>query len=324
MSNDFDRAARFAAKMEPDGFLQWLFLAVPVKLEFQVWMDTRTLPFPGEADRTCDTVAELQVSSDPRRRWAIVIEFQSEPETAMLGRLLDYQGRLYNERKGNHLVAAALVNLTGPALPDTLDMRLPGAEGFGLWSRVVLKTMREEDAAATLAGIAEKKLARCVLPWIPLMRGAEESSIIREWKRLARMETNSRLRSQYAVLALVFAELANRLNQWKGELEGWNMRESQVVSEWRAEGRKQGQAEGRKQGQVEGRKQGQVEGREQGRAEGQQTALLQFLKKRFNDGMPKNVTNVIKRESNLEILARWIEQAAIAESLEDFLRVIQR
>jgi hypothetical protein len=47
----------------------------------------RTLPFPGDAERMCDTVAGL-AEDDPSRHWAIPVEFCLEPERALFGRLL--------------------------------------------------------------------------------------------------------------------------------------------------------------------------------------------------------------------------------------------
>jgi hypothetical protein len=60
VTNPYDKSARYTAKMDPPGFLRWL---LPRMMQggyaFQRWLDTRRLPFPGEPDRTCDTVAEL-------------------------------------------------------------------------------------------------------------------------------------------------------------------------------------------------------------------------------------------------------------------------
>ncbi|MBY0522841.1 MAG: hypothetical protein K2R98_05565 [Gemmataceae bacterium] len=47
--NRFDQASRYAAKLDPAGFIAWLLGGLP--LPFVSWMDTRTLPFPGDADR---------------------------------------------------------------------------------------------------------------------------------------------------------------------------------------------------------------------------------------------------------------------------------
>src|SRR5947209_16119799 len=91
---DYDQAARYAAKLKPPGFCRWLLVRLDPALVFQGWLDTRRLPFPGERDRTCDTVADFVDSNRPDRRLALVIEFQSEALLLMLHRLLEYLGRL--------------------------------------------------------------------------------------------------------------------------------------------------------------------------------------------------------------------------------------
>ncbi len=40
------------------------------------WLDTRTVPVPGEPDRTCDTVADLAAATEAILRWALVTEIQ--------------------------------------------------------------------------------------------------------------------------------------------------------------------------------------------------------------------------------------------------------
>ena len=43
--NRFDQASRYAAKLDPSGLLRWLLGA---GVTFLRWLDTRTLPFPGD------------------------------------------------------------------------------------------------------------------------------------------------------------------------------------------------------------------------------------------------------------------------------------
>ncbi len=78
--NDFDQAARFAVRMDAAGFFRWLIPDLPQTVVFQRWLDTRTVPFPGEGDRTCDTVAEFVDTARPDIVYAMPIEFQSEPD----------------------------------------------------------------------------------------------------------------------------------------------------------------------------------------------------------------------------------------------------
>src|SRR5262249_31174521 len=61
--NVYDQAARYVAKLDPASFLRWLLRMASVL--FHRWLDTRQLPFPGEADRICDTVACLEDPTTP-------------------------------------------------------------------------------------------------------------------------------------------------------------------------------------------------------------------------------------------------------------------
>ena len=116
----FDQAARYTAKLDPPAFLRWLLPGLDPALAFRGWLDTRTLPFPGEPDRTCDTVAELLDAAYIGRLWALIVEFQSEPDPEILERLLEYMIRLRREvrhgsdRRERYVTAAVLLNLTGP------------------------------------------------------------------------------------------------------------------------------------------------------------------------------------------------------------------
>ncbi len=112
--NPFDKASRYAACLDPAGFLIWL-LGCPVT--FRAWLNARTLTFPGQPDRTCDTVAHLL--DDRGWSWAMPVEFQLRPEPDMFGRLLGYLGPLWLEQRpagtgeDRYAVAAVLINLTG-------------------------------------------------------------------------------------------------------------------------------------------------------------------------------------------------------------------
>jgi hypothetical protein len=83
----------------------------------------------------------------------------------------------------------------------------------------VERDLAEMDAAATLHGVASGALARCVLPWIPTMRGGADSAILQCWQELAAPEPDSRRRSDYGGLALVFAEAAGCRAVWHDALK---------------------------------------------------------------------------------------------------------
>jgi hypothetical protein len=231
---------------------------------------------------------------------ALVIEVQSEPEGDMLERLAEYVIRLRREvpagprPRDKYEVAGALLNLTGPPQPAAWDMAPAGLGGAGLNFRVVLRTLREESAGDTLAGMAQGQVVPCLLPWIPLMTSGGEAGIIEEWKRLAGLEPDGRLRANYAGLALVFAELADCRNDWKRALEGWNVRQSQQVLEW------------------------QAEARAEARVETARAKLLRLLQLRFGSELTPDFIAQMEAQTDLAVLDRWFDQAYAAPTLNDF------
>ncbi len=304
--NDFDQASRFAVRLDPGGFLRWLIPDLPSTVEFRRWLDTRTVPFPGEGDRTCDTVAEFIDTAQPGIVYAMPIEFQSAPETDMLYRLLEYVVRLLRElrhgprQRQKYHVLSALLNLTGRVQPDVLEMQMPGESGVGLRFQTVVHTMREEDAAGTLEGIERGTIRLCMLPWIPLMRGAGKQSMIEKWKAAANQEKDSRLRTNYAGIAVVFADLAGRGRLWRAELERWNMGESAIANEWRTEGRTEGQREA------------------------QRKNLLRVLELRFPKKLPNDVVTAVTAESDTVKLEAWLDAAVIAATPDEFRAAMRR
>jgi hypothetical protein len=53
MTSEYDQAARYAAKhLDAEGFLRWLLPRAMAVRVFRRFLDTRTLTFPGEPDRT--------------------------------------------------------------------------------------------------------------------------------------------------------------------------------------------------------------------------------------------------------------------------------
>ena len=172
------------------------------------------------------------------------------------------------KRRAKYQVVAALVNLTGPAQPDTLEMALPGLASPGLHFSAAVRTLRDEDAAATLDQIAAGATSRCLLCWISLMRGGGKPGIIERWKQVASQEPNNQHRATYGAIVTVFAELTDCAALWKSGLEGWDMRESTIVAEWKAEARAEGMAEGIAEGMSQGDS--------RGHRRGQTQALLSF------------------------------------------------
>jgi hypothetical protein len=103
------------------------------------------------------------------------------------------------------------------------------------------------------------------------------------------------LSAEYAALTKVFARLSPAADQWFQVLEGWNMKSSPFLDEVRAEGRTQGRAEARAED------------------------ILRFVRLRFRTEPTAEIRARIQSEHNLDRLNRWVDAAAAANSLEEFL-----
>jgi hypothetical protein len=226
-ANPFDQASRYLAKLDPPAFFAWLLRLGDDRFCFRGWIDARQVRFPGDPDRTCDTVAFLEE----------VLQIAPDPE--MFGRAMGYLGSLYlqerpSETRGDRFcVGIVVVNLTGRG-NCSREMAWPEAS-IRTHLGVCERNLAEEDAAATLAAVATGQTPALVLPLIPLMRGGDQEGIIAEWLRLASAEADARRRVEYGGLALVFAEAADRWSAWKKALEGWQMIQSKQVLEWQAQ-----------------------------------------------------------------------------------------
>jgi hypothetical protein len=299
--NHFDQAARFAAKLDAPAFLAWVLGVAPESLGFVSWIDTRAIPFPGAPDRTSDTVARLEPPGGTEPPWALALEFQTEPDAGMFARLLEYLSHLWAsarpdaERGSRFNVGAAVVNLTGTGYASRA-MALPGTR-VETKLTVAERNLASESADDTVGRIERAELGRALLPWVPLMRGGGSVTIVDRWKVLALLEPDHRRRSELAGLALVFAEASDVRPTWETELKGWNVRESQVVNGWIAEGR----AEGRAEGQLGAFRAG----------------VVAVLEARFGT-VPSEVVAAITANGDADQLQAWLAFAARAADLAAF------
>jgi hypothetical protein len=312
---DYDQTSRYAAKrIDPAGFLRWL-LGDGVPLAFRQWSDTRAVVDPGGDDRTGDAFAHFTDPTDPDRPVAVLVEFQTANDAEVLERTLEEIAHFRRElRRLGFRVCGAVVNLTGPPQPDTLAMDLPGLPDIGLRLKVVLRTLRDEDAAATLGAIATGAVARCVLPWVPLMRGGAEQGTIDLWRQLASAEPDPNHRADYGMLAGVFARLLPpaAAQAWAEALKEWNVEKSPLLEEIRAREREVSLARGR------------TEGRAEGVIQGRREALLQALQLRFQAPVPEDLTAAINGLTDPAEFDRWFAAVFAAPSIADYRRAVGR
>jgi hypothetical protein len=290
----FDQASRYLAKRNPGGLRGWLLPKLPPTVQFAEWLDTRSIPFPGQKDRVCDTVAHLVDSADPLFHWALVIEFQLAADADMFGRLLEYLGRLWRAlrvpgTKGVRFhTGAAVINLTGRGhASQTMTLANTAIwTGLGVEERDLVNV----SATATLERIAAGTVDRCLLPWIPLMQGGNTPAIIGQWKTQATAEPDAARRGDWGGLALVFADAVDTGAVWKQALEGWNVETSQQVLEWQAKARIETRAKD----------------------------IVSVLRLRFGNKLPKKLQQTIMETADEERLEQWLAAAVTATSLQAF------
>jgi hypothetical protein len=296
--NDYDQASRYAAKLHPPGFLRWL-LAGRSPLVFREWYDTTNAPLPYGEDRTSDTIALMDNSENPAEPFAVVVEFETENDAEILERELEYLAIIRRRlRRRGFQVVGTLINLTGAEQNDLLEMALPGEADYGLRLRLKIRTLRDEDAAALFDAIAAGTHSRCLLPWIPLMRGGGEAAIIERWKEIAGAEPDARLRSDYGVLAKTFARLKDHADAWHQALKEWNMVESPVWKEIRDQGRAEGWLES------------------------QRRNIVRVIERRLQSPVPEDLAAMVQASSDLAELQAWFDAALTAADLEAFRRAV--
>ncbi len=297
--NPFDQAARYAARqLDVLGFLHWLLGAVLDQWRWTGWLDSQLLSFPGERDRRPDTIATFESVTGNAPPVALILEFQGRVLGDILSRVAEYALHLHRgipaqrDPRVNYDVVGVVLNLTGAEQSASWAMAPPDFGGLGLFFRGKIVTLREVDATATLADVAAGRTARCVLAWVPLMRGADTPAIIAEWRRLAEGEPDLRKRGDLGGLARVFSDLADRTDVWKTGLEGWNVETSKAVMEWEAQGLAKG------------------------RVETLRATILRLLKFRFKD-LPAVLVATVESQQDLTALDRWYEIAMAATTLAE-------
>jgi hypothetical protein len=312
--NHFDQASRYAAKLDAPEFLAWALNAPPGASTFLDWLDTRAVPFPGATDRASDTVAWLERADRNGEPWAVAVEFQSQPDATMFGRLLGYLSGLWlackpdAERGSRFHLGAVVVNLTGTGT-TARDMDWP-AVGLRTQLLVVERNLATEPASALLDAIESGARGRALLPWVPLMSGGGTADTVQRWKALASAEPNYRRRGEYGGLALVFAEKGKCRELWDKELEGWNVEESAVVNAWIAKAEARGEARGRAEGEARGRAEGEVQEA--------QVMVLRLGARKFGPA-PASVEAAVRAISSRERLTAIADRLFDATSWDDLL-----
>jgi hypothetical protein len=172
---------------------------------------------------------------------------------------------------------------------------------------ILQRTLRNEDAAATLRAITVGEISCWLLAWLPLMQGGAEPSIIDGWKRVAARDLGEYDRGILAPMTLQFAALAKCRAEWQRGLEGWTMLKSEYLEELREEVRNEARAEGR------------VEGRAEGQAEALRVTIRSLGRQRFGKAASRKQKAQLEAITDPSRLERLRDRLLDATSWADLL-----
>jgi hypothetical protein len=291
----YDESSRYLAGQAGAAMMHWLPELDATHIGFNSWLNP-VLTWPGMKERVCDAVARMVDLDRGGLPCAAIVEFQTEPDPNMFGRLLVAGGLCWLTVKPADLpgdrfeLSAVVVNLTGEG--DCARHMILGTTEWKLTPRELnLGTL---DAALVLEQIAAGKIPREVLAWIPVMKIVDEAAIIRRWEEIVSQEEDLARRGNYA-LASVFAEAVGRQQAWRKAVEELKMTEPQIVLDWIAKGERKGKAE----------------------------MLLLVLQGLF-PSLPDDLVSRVRASTDNDQLERWAKSAAkaaaAATTLEEFRR----
>jgi hypothetical protein len=297
--NDYDESLRHLARRADAAIMHWLLQLDATRARFASWLDP-VLVWPGMKERVCDLIARMADLDRGGLPTACIVEFQSQPDPRMFGRLLVAGGLCWLDVKPTDLpgdrfeLCAVVVNLTGQG--DCARHMTLGTTEWKLTPRELnLETL---DASAVLEDIATGKAPRELLALIPVMKKGDDPDIIKRWLEIAESEKDPDRRGDYA-LATLFAGAVGRRELWGKALEAFKMNESPVAREWRAEARSEGERTGLLKGKAD--------------------MLVRVLKRRL--GMvPEDLVTRIHSSTDSDQLDVWMDHAATSSTIDEFRR----
>jgi hypothetical protein len=297
---DFDQAARWTADARIEAVLQRLRRETGVLFSFQEWTGERATTRPGDPERSADHVLIASEAENPKARWLLVFEFQTEHDPDKLdGVLLEVAPLRVQKRHGplaslKYRVLPVFVYLTGTCPERELDMRTPS--GRGVLNGPVVWEVAGDDAAGALEEVASGRADWGLLFWVALMMGAEDPKVIARWMELALAVNDGKSVADLVQMALVFAELAGRSLAWRKEMEARRMEgESQVMNAIRERAAKKAVLQERREN------------------------LLRLLRQRFPGvPIPDDVRELVTNQDSLDLLQIWFDLILPARTMDEY------
>jgi len=292
-----DTGSKWLIGQSPEAWVRWVLQDPTVQVEAQLSTEFQSLT------RLSDSLLRVSRAGET---FLVLTEVQLRPDPRMPRRLRAYTALA--EEKYDLLVYPIVFHLLPPGREQE-TAKVYHSELLGLIAHqdfVVIKAWELE------AGEIVQQGNLALLPFIPLMRGADEAVIRRGAERLRAAPEGEQLETLLGLFAsfVLDIETIQQLVRWDMNV----LRESPWYQEILAEGLTQGRAEGLAQGLKQGLEQGRRE------------AILHLLRARFY--LPAEVeTELSERLAHIEsgaVLQTLIITAAQAESLAAFTERLDR
>jgi hypothetical protein len=217
--SSYDESSRYLARRAGGPFMHWLLKLDASRSGFDSWRDP-VLIWPQMKERICDLIALMVNRERGGVPFAAIVEFQTEPDPRLFGRLLVAGGLCWLELKPTDLpgdryeLCAVVVNLTGQG-----DCARHMVVGTAEWKLTPCEVnLSQLEAGGVLDEVVAGTAPREVLAWVPVMKNGSEEGIIGRWLEIAGAETDLNQRGVYA-LAEVFAGAVGRQEVWRKALE---------------------------------------------------------------------------------------------------------
>jgi hypothetical protein len=228
---------------------------------------------------------------------ALLVEVQTRPDASMFGRLCVAGGILWMTIKPNDLpgdrygLMALVINLTGTGQSGRSFRR-----AASMWELSPCEwNLEERDAESILAEVETGRAPLEVLAFISLMKKGGDDGIIRRWLEVVGKEPSRERRGNLTLVA-VFAERTGCTDTWKKALEGFDVTESTIVNEWKAEAVRKSERR-------------------------MKAEFLLRLVKKLPEEAPEELNRAIRDCEDPSKLDAWLDAGFEASSLDDFRRI---
>jgi predicted transposase YdaD len=288
-----DTGSKWLIGHSPEAWVRWVLQDSTLQVEAQLSTEFQHLT------RLSDSLLRVSRSGDP---FLVLTEVQLRPDRRMPRRLRAYAALA--EEKYDLLVYPIVFHLLPPSGTQEVA-EVYHSELLGLVAHQDFAVIKAWELEAE-AVLREGNLA--LLPFVPLMWGADEGLIRQGVQRLRQLSGEEELETVLGLFAsfVLDIETIQQLVRWDMNV----LRESPWYQEILEEGLKQGLQKGRE------------EGLEQGILQGRREDILHLLRTRFYL-QPETVTELTDRLAQIEsaaVLQTLLIVAAQAESLAAFVK----